>query len=356
MEGLSDYKNLKVLVTGHTGFKGAWLSVWLHHLGANVIGFSLEKSHNDELYQQIKDKGVFYADEKGDIRNYSHIKNVFKKYSPNIVFHLAAQALVRESYKEPRYTFETNVLGTANLLDCINNSETKSAVIVTTDKCYKNKEQIWPYREKDELGGKDPYSCSKACAELVISSYRDSFFSQKQILVSSVRAGNVVGGGDWSKDRLIPDCIKSLMANKPIKIRNPNSQRPWQHVLEPLYGYLLIGLKLMRGDKLYADSFNFGPKPGDIIQVRGVVDIVIKYWGKGEWISSGSDSEKFHEAKLLNLDITKSNLMLNWTPVYNIEDSIRLATEWYRNNKERTGYELCIAQIRDYSRIREDEI
>ena len=349
LERLKKYRGITVLITGHTGFKGAWLSIWLHHLGAKVIGFSLDKHDNDAIYSQIKNKGIFYADEKGDIRNYKEIRNIFEKYGPDIVFHLAAQALVRESYKEPKFTFETNVLGTVNVLECIKESKnTKSAIIITTDKCYKNKEQIWPYREKDELGGYDPYSCSKACAELIIACYRNSFLTQGNKLVSSVRAGNVIGGGDWAKDRIIPDCIKALLENKNIAIRNPDAVRPWQHVIEPLYGYLLIGTKLMDGDKRYDEAFNFGPKFESVVPVKKIADLIIKNWGFGEWVDVHKNNENLHEATLLNLDITKSMMLLSWKPIFSIEESIKNTIDWYKNNKDNNAYELCIKQIKDY--------
>lgn len=351
MSLLGIYKEKKVLVTGHTGFKGAWLSIWLCELGADVVGFSLEEYDNDYVFQNsgLKDH---IADERGDITDMNSLKKVFKKHKPEIVFHLAAQSLVRRSYKEPINTINTNTMGTANVLECIKDFDfVKAGVIITTDKCYKNKEKEEGYKETDELGGHDPYSTSKACAELIIESYNKSFFSHSNKLVASARAGNVIGGGDYAEDRLIPDCIKALKSNKEISIRNPSSVRPWQYVLDPLYGYLLLGERLLQGKKEFAEAWNFAPDSGSMITVKEVVDLVIKSWGKGRWTHSGAD-EKSHETKLLNLDATKAKRSLNWHPRSDIKNGIKKTVEWYKKSGEsKTNvYDLCVTRINEYTK------
>ncbi|MEM3585167.1 MAG: CDP-glucose 4,6-dehydratase [Candidatus Woesearchaeota archaeon] len=354
MEGLEIYQGKKVLVTGHTGFKGAWLSIWLTKLGAKVVGFSLPKSDNDYIYKRSELKKIIFSDIKGDIRNYKKLKAVFDKYKPEVVFHLAAQPLVRSSYDIPLETFQVNTLGTANVLECIRKSRSvKAAVLVTTDKCYKNKETHLPYKETDELGGYDPYSASKACAEIVIESYRNSFFKNSKVGIASARAGNVLGGGDFGRDRLIPDCIKSLRSGKPIQIRNPSAIRPWQYILDVLYGYLLLGKRLLEGRKEFAEAWNFGPEQNSIIPVRRVVDLVIKTWGSGSWIDVSKQNEPKHEALLLNLDITKAKKKLKWKPKLTIKENIEKTVSWYKNEMGKKGealLDLCYAEIDDYER------
>lgn len=337
------YKNKTVLVTGHTGFKGAWLSIWLHSLGAKVIGYSLNPQNEKDLFylSNIKDKII---DIRGDVRDLGKLKQVFQEYNPEIVFHLAAQPIVRESYEKPHYTFETNIIGTVNVLECIKESNNvKSAVIITTDKCYKNKEWVWGYKEEDELGGHDPYSASKACVEIVVESYRKSFFTQRGIRVATARAGNVLGGGDWAKDRIIPDSIKALAENVPIPVRNPDSTRPWQHVLDPLSGYLMLGQKLA-DDGNYSGAWNFGPDSRSIAPVRKVVDLLIKEWGAGTW-EYFDDEDKKHEAKSLSLNVDKAKFLLGWEPTLNLAQTIGLVVEWYKNYQSQDVYDLSIKQI-----------
>lgn len=347
-----DYSGKKVLVTGHTGFKGAWLCIWLNKLGAKVIGVSLGENDNDYVYKKTGLSQFLAADEITDITEYKNLKKIFDKHKPEVVFHLAAQSLVRLSYDLPMLTLNVNIMGTANVLECIKNTDSvKAAVIITTDKCYKNREQIKPYMEKDELGGYDPYSCSKACAELVIDSYRKSFFQNSGKLIASVRAGNILGGGDFGKDRLVPDCIRDLINKKEINIRNPDSVRPWQFILDSLYGYLLVGQKLIEGRNEFAEAWNFGPDKSSIIPVRRVVDLVIKRWGSGGWKDVSNPDERKHEAKLLTLDISKAKKKLKWAPKYSIEETVESTVEWYKKAKEGNeidAYNLTINQIEKY--------
>jgi CDP-glucose 4,6-dehydratase len=348
------YKNKNVLVTGHTGFKGSWLAIWLRELGANVIGFSLDPYTNEDNFvvSDLKNK---ITDIRGDIRDINSLQKVFEEHKPEFVFHLAAQPLVRLSYEQPRETYETNVMGTLNVLECIRKSDSVHVgVMITTDKCYENKEQIWGYRENDPMGGYDPYSSSKGCAELLIASYRNSYFNTKYFsehkkAIASARAGNVVGGGDWSKDRLVPDCIRALQQNEDIIIRNPYSTRPWQHVLEPLGGYLLLGSKLYEDGEKYSSAWNFGPDSDSIVPVKDVVSDIVEHWGSGCWKDvSNKDDEKLHEANLLALDCTKAKVYLNWTPRYNIGQCLKVTVDWYSKFKQEDAYELCVRQIKDY--------
>jgi len=345
MESVVDFwKGKKVLVTGHTGFKGCWLSIWLHKLGANVRGFSLKEYPNEIMF---KDCGMGYRmkDIRGDINNLEELGKVFD--SVDIVFHLAAQSLVRKSYYNPLETLKTNIIGTANVLECIRNSDTKAGVIVTSDKCYENKNTNYSYNETDPLGGIDPYSCSKGCAELVVKSWNDSFLKDKKI--ATARAGNVIGGGDWAEDRLIPDCVKALEKNKAIEIRNPSFTRPWQHVLEPLSGYLLLGQKLLEGEN-FEGAWNFGPNMDSNLKVQAVVKMFIDKWGSGDWKDISEETDNLHESKLLSLDISKANSMLGWKPKLNIEDAVYLTSGWYKNYKNKDPYELTIAQIEEYEK------
>jgi CDP-glucose 4,6-dehydratase len=348
----SFYRNKVVLITGHTGFKGSWLSIWLNELGAKVIGYGL-KSNTDNDNFEVAGLADRIIDIRGDIRDYENLQHVFEKYKPQIVFHLAAQPLVRLSYENPKETYEINLMGTLNVLQCIRNSESvKVGIIVTTDKCYENKEQIWSYRENDAMGGYDPYSSSKACTELLIASYRNSFMNPKdypkhQKSVASVRAGNVIGGGDWSKDRIVPDCIKALMENRAIEIRNPSSIRPWQYVLEPLSGYMLLAFKMYNDGIKYSGAWNFGPNEDSIIPVKRIVTMLIDNWGCGYSIDK-PDTNAPHEANLLSLDCTKAKKHLNWFPKLNIEDTIKLTVDWYKHFSDKDVYSLCVKQIESY--------
>jgi len=347
MDPLQIYKNKTVLVTGHTGFKGSWLSIWLKELKANVIGFSLKEWNNDYVFKNAR-LNERVIDERGDVTDYDRLSQVFLRYKPEIIFHLAAQPLVRESYIDPVKTFSVNMIGTVNVLECIRKFDcVKSGIIITTDKCYKNKEQKEGYKETDELGGDDPYSTSKAAAELTIESYRKSFFASLGKLVASARAGNSIGGGDFSKDRLIPDCVSALKNNRPIKLRNCMSVRPWQHVLEPIYGYLLLGVRLSNDEKEFAQAWNFGPEKESIISVAGIADLVIKNWEEGEW-QDIHDPGDLRESKFLTLDISKTKERLKWKPRWNIEKAIEKTISWYKNVNEYNTYKLCSQQINEY--------
>lgn len=347
------YKGRNILVTGHTGFKGSWLALWLKELGANVIGYALDPVNDNGNFTMsgIKDRIV---DLRGDIRDYNKLKAVFEAYKPEIVFHLAAQSLVRYSYEHPKYTYDVNVMGTLNVLDAIRECEdTKIGIIITSDKCYENREWIWGYRENDLMGGYDPYSSSKGCAELLTASYRNSYFNidkyeEHRKLVSTVRAGNVIGGGDWASNRIIPDCIKALEDGREIIVRSPEAVRPWQHVIEPLGGYLLLGEKMLNKGAEFSGAWNFGPEVSSIVKVEEVAQKIIKYWGKGSWMKQYSDKESFHEAKLLNLDISKARFYLNWCPKWNVDTAVEKTIEWYKSYKTENIYELCKRQINEY--------
>lgn len=326
------YKNLKVLVTGHTGFKGSWLTLWLHSLGASVIGYSLPPNTEPAMFNEL-DLQKYCVNIFGDIRDSLQLKEAFQKYQPDIVFHLAAQPLVRLSYFDPVQTYETNVIGTLNVLEAAKTCPSVRAFInVTTDKCYENREANYAYREDDKLGGHDMYSSSKACSEILTASYRNSFLREtqgaKHFLLASARAGNVIGGGDWAMDRLVPDCIKSINEDKPIQIRNPHSIRPWQHVLDPLCGYLTLGEKLLIDEDTFAKSFNFGPNANDVLTVIEVAQKIIQNYGRGEIQVNKNDN--LHEAHLLMLDIEKAKSDLGWNPVYNSGDAIKTTVEWYK--------------------------
>ena len=350
------YNGKRVLVTGHTGFKGGWLSLWLKELGAEVIGYSLDPPTQPSFFEAVdlKNKLIHII---GDVRDEKHLLSVFKKYQPEFVFHLAAQSLVRFSYKEPRLTYETNVMGTINVLEATRKTNSvKVCIVITTDKCYENKEWIYGYREIDPMGGYDPYSSSKGCAELITAAYRNSFFNpdnygkNHDVALSTVRAGNVIGGGDWGKDRLIPDCVKTLSKNKTINIRNPQATRPWQYVLEPLNGYLLLGSKMYKDGKRYSSAWNFGPNDNDIITVEEIVKSAINNWGNGDYKVDVSSQP--HEAGLLKLDTSKARTFLGWKPVYNIYETIKRTINWYKyfyNGVEKEKlYKITVNEIWDY--------
>ena len=347
---LKEYRGKKVLVTGHTGFKGSWLCLWLKKLGADIIGIGLDpKSDRDNFF--VSNVQSIVTDIRLDIRNSKTIHDLISEEQPEIVFHLAAQPIVLEGYMSPLETFETNTMGTVNILEAVRKSLTvKTAIFITTDKVYENQEWFWPYREDDRLGGYDPYSASKGVAELIISSYRNSFFNIKDYnkhgkSIASVRAGNVIGGGDWTTNRIVPDCIKALENKIAIKVRNPKSVRPWQHVLEPLGGYLLLGAKMMLQPTKFAEAWNFGPEAEGIFTVGQLVDLVVKYYGEGIW-EDISVVNAPHEAKLLALDINKAKYQLGWKPVLKFEDTVRLTIEWYKNFRQDDG--ICNAQIDFY--------
>lgn len=346
------YKDKRVLITGQTGFKGSWLSIWLNELGAKVVGYGLDPyTENDNfIVTGLKDKII---DIRGDIRDYEKLQDVFTKYKPEIVFHLAAQAIVRLSYEIPKETYEVNVMGTLNVLECIRNTDSvKVGVMITTDKCYENREQIWSYRETDPMGGYDPYSSSKGCVEILIASYRNSFLSPKNYgkhgtSIASVRAGNVIGGGDWSKDRIVPDCIRALKENKNIEIRNTKAIRPWQHVLEPLSGYLQLATKMYEDGVSYCSGWNFGPNVDSIVSVGNIVDAIIKEWGRGKYLDVLCENSP-HEANILKLDCTKAKTYLKWSPKLNVDEAIKLTVEWYKDFNNRDMFHLCTEQIKIY--------
>lgn len=349
------YFGKTVLVTGHTGFKGSWLCIWLIELGAKVIGFGLDPyTQNDNfVVTGLKDMLI---DIRGDIRDSEKLQQVFEEYKPEIVFHLAAQPLVRLSYEIPKETYEINIMGTVNILECIKNSRyTKVGIMVTTDKCYENKERLAPYKEDDPLGGYDPYSSSKGCAEIISASYRNSFMNPVEYekhgkAIASVRAGNVIGGGDWAKDRIIPDCIRALTDNKRIEIRNPNAVRPWQYVLEPLRGYLLLASKMHEDGVSYSSGWNFGPKIEDMMTVRQITELIISKWGSGSCIC-GVQENMIHEANLLNLDCSKAKEYIGWEIQLNIREAIEFTVEWYKILNTTNMLDFCKKQILAYENI-----
>jgi CDP-glucose 4,6-dehydratase len=325
-EFASIYSGRSVLVTGHTGFKGSWLATWLKRMGARVTGFALDPPTQPNHWELLK---LGIDDRRGDIRVAAGLADTVRAAKPDIVFHLAAQPLVRASYRNPLETWASNVQGVAHVLDACRDTGVKAAVIVTTDKVYENREWAWGYRENDRLGGHDPYSASKAAAELVVDSYRKSFFSKPgSCLVASARAGNVIGGGDWSEDRLVPDLVRATEAGKPLEIRSPNSTRPWQHVLESLSGYLLLGQRLLEGDAQCAEAFNFGPGPGDNRSVAELLTLLGRHWSELRWVQAAVPT--LHESGLLYLDNSKVRARLGWQPVWELEECVRETADWYR--------------------------
>ncbi len=344
------YRGKKVFLTGHTGFKGSWLSIWLTKLGADVCGYSLEPNTNPSMFKELNIKDKIYKSIYGDIINANKLEEEMLNFQPDIVFHLAAQPLVRLSYHEPVLTYLTNVIGTLHVIDVANCcNSVKAFVNVTTDKCYENKEVKRGYCEDDPLGGYDMYSSSKACVEIMTSSFRRSFLQEDNAMaLATARAGNVIGGGDWAQDRLIPDCIRSINQNIDIEIRNPASIRPWQHVLEPLSGYLLLGQKLLEEGKKYAQSFNFGPKKESVLNVAEVAQKVCEYYGKGEVVVHKKDD--LHEANLLMLNIEKAQEFLGWTPTLTIKEAIKNTVDWYKHfyQKDTDMYDFTLKQIKDY--------
>ncbi|WP_396137189.1 CDP-glucose 4,6-dehydratase [Flavobacterium sp.] len=327
------YKGKKVFLTGHTGFKGAWLLKTLSLLGAEIKGYALEPHTPNDLFNLIEGEQLCHS-VIADLRDKKRLESEIVAFQPDFIFHLAAQPLVRLSYQIPAETFEVNVIGTANVLDGVNLLKKKcSVVLITTDKVYHNNEWDYPYRENDKLGGYDPYSASKACAELLIDSYRNSFFNfvnyNKHLKgIAVARAGNVIGGGDWSKDRLIPDIVRSLMVDKTVVIRNPNAIRPWQHVLEPVIGYLSLGMHLENQPVEFGQAYNFGPESEDALSVEEMVKLATASWGSGEYQVEHDESQP-HEAGMLKLDITKAKLKLNWLPKMNAKQAVNLTIDWY---------------------------
>jgi len=344
------YRGRRVLVTGHTGFKGGWLALWLLGLGAHVTGFALDPEGEPTLFDSATLSGLV-DDIRGDIRDRDALRKAWARARPDVVFHLAAQPIVTRSYHEPVDTISTNVLGTVHVLECAREAKQPVAVVcVTSDKCYENVEWVYGYREDDRLGGQDIYSGSKAAAEILISSYRRTFFGDGGIAVASARAGNVIGGGDWSPHRIVPDCIRALSAGRPIEIRYPHSTRPWQHVLEPLSGYLTLGAALLGGDALPRQAWNFGPARTSARSVEDVVKRIIAEWGSGSWITAPAPAAR-HEATLLSLSIEKAETLLGWSPRWPFDTAIARTVDWYRRfGCGESAAALCADQIAEYSR------
>lgn len=348
------FKNKKVFLTGHTGFKGAWMSIWLSELGANVKGFALSPER-PSLYRLISDNLKNHTSVIADIRNKQKVAKEILDFNPDFIFHLAAQPLVRASYDIPLETFDVNVMGTAHVLDAVKQLKKKCAVvIVTTDKVYKNPENGVPFKESDALGGYDPYSASKAAAEIITDSYRLSFFNpltytKHKKSVASARAGNVIGGGDFAKDRILPDIIRALQLNMPVIVRNPSAVRPWQHVLEPISGYLSLAQAMTKNPVKFAGSYNFGPKFKDALPVETLVKLALKNWGSGNY-QSAPKQKALHEAGLLKLNISKAAKELDWHPRWNAKTAIEKSVAWYKGNLNRNSesYQLCINTISEY--------
>ena len=344
----------KILLTGHTGFKGSWMSLWLQRLGADVTGYSLAPPTCPSLFETASVASGIRSI-TGDVCDLAQLKKALAVSEPEIVFHMAAQSLVRVSYEDPILTYRTNVLGTANLLEGVRTTESvRAVVVITTDKCYENCNWVWGYREIDRLGGRDPYSNSKACAELVVSAYRDSFFETcgrhaRPLALASARAGNVIGGGDWARDRLIPDAIRSFAEGKSLKIRNPQATRPWQHVLEPLRGYLMLAQSLHEQGSSFASAWNFGPKPGDSRPVRWIVERIASAWNSPvTWEIDGGENP--HEAQMLQLDCSKAVQQLGWRPALDLEEALSMTIDWYRDCLHgKSAREKCLEQIAAYS-------
>jgi CDP-glucose 4,6-dehydratase len=349
----SFWKNKKVFITGHTGFKGSWMTIWLEKMGSNIAGFSLEPQAEPNLFTEAKlfDGITNYY---GDIRNGDILEAAILEFQPDILIHMAAQPLVRYSYKEPIETFTTNIIGTANVLESARKSESIKAIInVTTDKCYENKEWEWAYRENDMLGGYDPYSSSKACSEIITSAYRNSFFNDSEVAIASARAGNVIGGGDWSDDRLVPDALKAFENNHSVLVRNPKSIRPWQHVLEPISGYLMLAESLFHSGNEFAEAWNFGPYDQDTQSVEFILNKLTKYWGHNASWESDSNLNP-HEANYLKLDISKASTKLNWKPTWDLNSTLERIVDWHKGWLNGSSpKELCINEIESFEKDNE---
>jgi CDP-glucose 4,6-dehydratase len=350
------FNDKTVLITGHTGFKGSWLSIWLSHLGAKVVGVSVDIPSNPSNFMVSNIKDIV-EDHCIDIQDSEAIRKLIQEIQPDFVFHLAAQALVRESYSNPRETMITNAIGSVNVLDALRDLDKKViAIMITSDKAYDNVEWAWGYRETDRLGGKDPYSASKGMAELAIRSYVESFFkkSNSQINIGIARAGNVIGGGDWAKDRIVPDCIKSWSMDKTVIIRSPWSTRPWQHVLEPLSGYISLAYDLCKNRNHHGEAYNFGPSTDQNHSVSWLIEEMSKYWEQVKWENASMENVNIHEAGLLKLNCDKALQELKWSSTLRFEETVKMTIEWYKHyyqNPQKSMYEFTIKQITDYTKL-----
>lgn len=349
----SFWERKKVLLTGHTGFKGSWMSIWLHQMGARVTGYSLPAPTSPSLYELAEVEKLLDKSVIGDITDFDSLQKAVIQADPEIIIHMAAQPLVRRSYENPLQTYMTNVMGTANLMEAARASNSVRVILnITTDKCYENQEWEWGYRENDSLGGYDPYSSSKACSEFITSAYRRSFFNSSEVRVATARAGNVIGGGDWAEDRLVPDLIKSLMDQEPIVLRNPDAVRPWQHVLEPLSGYLVLCERLYNEGQKYADSWNFGPRDSDAKTVEYIVKAILGNWPGRHPGYKVAKAEGSHEASMLKLDCSKAHKHLQWSPRWTLETALNMTMDWfiqYRDGKD--VREICELQINKYDAV-----
>ncbi|MCX7087925.1 MAG: CDP-glucose 4,6-dehydratase [Methylococcales bacterium] len=347
------WKDKRVLLTGHTGFKGSWLSLWLQSMGAQVVGFALAPPSTPSLFE-VAGVGDGMSSIMGDVRDLLRLRAVFAEHQPEIVIHMAAQALVRYSYIEPVETYSTNVMGTVNLLEAVRNTHSVKVVVnVTSDKCYENREWAWGYRENEAMGGYDPYSNSKGCAELVTAAYRNSYFhpcnyKEHGVALATGRAGNVIGGGDWAEDRLIPDIMQAITQGKPVDIRNPHAIRPWQHVLEPLSGYLRLAEKLYEEGPSYAEGWNFGPNDADAKPVQWIVDNLTSAWGEGaSWVVDGGNHP--HEAHYLKLDCSKAKARLDWHPRWCLDETLGKIVHWHKQYQQGSNMKaVTLQQIADY--------
>jgi CDP-glucose 4,6-dehydratase len=362
-EGRIDFRPLlrgkRVFLTGHTGFKGSWLALWLSRLGAQVAGYSLQPPTQPNNFEVSQVQRHIARHMIGDVRDARHLKQALWETAPEVVFHLAAQPIVRAGYRQPHATFDINVMGTVNLLDALRQlGHSCAVVIVTTDKCYENRGELWGFRECDPVGGQDPYSASKAASELATASYRDSYFHPSKlgrhgIQLATARAGNVIGGGDWASDRIVVDIVKSLVAEVPVQLRNPQATRPWQHVLEPLGGYCqLAGAMLGDPHPRWCSAWNFGPRPGKARSVLELTQAIIRHWGRGQWIDA-SDATQPHEASVLQLCIDKANTLLDWMPCWEFERTVQATAQWYRAYYDQPASDMnacCMADVEAYQR------
>jgi len=345
-----------VLVTGHTGFKGSWLSIWLNKLGAKVVGLSMDIPSDPSNFKN-SNISEFVEDIRADVRNENLIANIVEKYQPDFIFHLAAQALVKHSYNSPLETITTNAIGTANILEATRRLDKQVALImITSDKVYDNNEWVWGYRETDKIGGKDPYSASKGMAELAIRTYIESFYKQSNsnVRIGIARAGNVIGGGDWANDRLVPDCMKAWSKSNIVDIRSPNSTRPWQHVLEPLSGYLTLASHLSNSQKFHGEAFNFGPHAHQDFSVKEIIDEMTKHWDHVRWSDISNNKEHIQEAGLLKLNCDKALFEMSWTPVMEFKETVQLTVEWYKyyyENQDSSMLDFTLKQISEFTNL-----